>query len=367
MRHLIRQVGQRFMIGFDGAVPSTEVKALLREYSIGGIILFARNIVEPEQIAELTRELQSLARLAEHEMPLLIAVDQEGGRVARMRKPWALWPSMRAIGHIGDEEIARQVGESLAEQLKACGICYDFAPVIDVDTNPLNPVIGDRSFGQSPELVGRLGCALIQGLQSQGVAACAKHFPGHGDTAVDSHLDLPIVDHGRSRLDDVELRPFRMAIEAGVASIMTAHVLLREIDDTLPATLAPRITTDLLRKDLAFAGVIVSDDLEMKAVAKLWRPRDAAALAASAGCDLMLVCANHDAQVEAIEGVIHAVEEERLSRTSLDDACERIRRLKERYLLPYQDATPRLARAMAESNRHRELAERIRAESGMSA
>jgi beta-N-acetylhexosaminidase len=367
MRPLVEQVGQLFMIGFDGPSPTPELRQLLREYAVGGIILFARNIFEPGQTAELVRELQSLARAAGQALPLLVAVDQEGGRVARFQEPWAIWPPMRALGRLDSEEHARRVGLALAEQLKPCGIRCDFAPVLDVDTNPANPVIGDRSLSDDPERVGRLGAAIIRGLQDGGVAACGKHFPGHGDTELDSHLALPAVDHSRSRLDDVELRPFRKAIEAEVALVMTAHIVVRELDATLPATLSPAAVNALLRKELGYQGVVVSDDLEMKAVADRWRSGLASVLAVKAGCDLMLVCHTPEAQAEAIEGVIHAVEGEEIARSAIDDASARLRRLKERFVLPYADPDPRAARDAARSMAHRVLAQEIANEGGPSA
>jgi beta-N-acetylhexosaminidase len=310
-------------------------------------------------VAELVRELQSAARAAGHDLPLLVAVDQEGGRVARLREPWTVWPPLRALGRTGSEDIARRMGEALAAELRECGIRCDFAPVVDVDTNPDNPVIGDRSFGDDAGLVGRLAVAMIRGLQEGGVAACAKHFPGHGDTAIDSHLDLPAVDHSRARLDDVELRPFREAIEAGVATIMTAHVLARELDDTLPATLSPALIDGLLRKEMKFDGVVVSDDLEMKAVADRWSFDRSAALAARAGCDILPVCRTADAQVAAIEGVIRAAESGELAAKAMDDADRRIRRLKERFLLPHRDPDPREARAAAGAAPARAVAQQI--------
>jgi beta-N-acetylhexosaminidase len=251
------------------------------------------------------------------------------------------------------------MGEALAAELKACGIGCDFAPVVDVDTNPNNPVIGDRSFGDDPELVGRLGAAMIRGLQGGGVVACAKHFPGHGDTDVDSHLGLPAVDHSRSRLEAVELRPFRAAIEADVATIMTAHVLVRELDDVQPATLSPRIVGGLLRKEMRFTGVIVSDDLEMKAVAERWQPGPAAVMAAKAGCDVLPFCKEPGAQVEAIEALVRAVESEEISWKAMDEACLRIQRLKERYLLPYRDPLPKEARLAAGLGERMALAQEI--------
>jgi beta-N-acetylhexosaminidase len=206
---------------------------------------------------------------------------------------------------------------------------------------------------------------MIRGLQEGGVAACAKHFPGHGDTAVDSHLDLPAVDHSRSRLEDVELRPFRAAIEAGVATIMTAHVLVREMDDRLPATLSPRLIDGLLRKEMKYGGVVVADDLEMQAVGKRWKPGEAAVLAAQAGCDILPVCKVAEAQVEAIEGLIRAVESETIPWTAMDAAAARIRRLKERFLLPYRDPDPKEARRAAGLEPSRALAQEIAGRGGV--
>ena len=257
------------------------------------------------------------------------------------------------------------MGGALAAELAACGIRCDFAPVVDVDTNPKNPVIGDRSFGGDPDLVARLGAAMVRGLQDGGVAACAKHFPGHGDTDVDSHLDLPAVDHSRSRLEDVELRPFRKAVEAGVATIMTAHIFVRELDGGLPATLSPRIVDGLLRKELRYDGVVVSDDLEMQAISKHWGPGPAAVLAAKAGCDILPVCTNADAQVEAIEAVIRAAGSGEIPFAAMDDSLGRIRRLKERFLLPYQDPDPKLARQAAGAGERVALAQEIAGRGGV--
>jgi beta-N-acetylhexosaminidase len=253
----------------------------------------------------------------------------------------------------------------MAAELTACGIRVDFAPVVDVDTNPNNPVIADRSFGDDPDLVGRLGAAFASGLQGGGVAACAKHFPGHGDTGVDSHFELPAVDHPRSRLEDVEWRPFRKLIADGVSMVMSAHVLVREIDDSLPGTLSPKVVYGVLRQQLGFDGVTVTDDLDMKAVARHWTPAQISVLAAQAGCDLLCFCRDHDAQVEGIEGLIRALESDELPFKQAEAAEKRIRALKERFLAGYHDPDPRQARLAAGSLDHRVLAEEIAQRSGL--
>ncbi len=343
MRDLVRKLGQRFLAGFHGHEASSEIRSLIRDFGIGHVILFARNVDSPAQVARLCGELQELNRRVDSDIPLLIAVDQEGGRVARLREPWTVWPPLRALGRIGDERLAQEMGAALAAELGACGIRWNMAPVVDVDTNPNNPIINDRSFGEVPEIVGRLGVALSRGLEAGGVASCAKHFPGHGDTDIDSHLELPSVGHSRSRLEDIELRPFRDMIEAGIASIMTAHVLVREWDDGFPATLSPVVIGELLRGQMGYRGVVVSDDLEMRAIAKHWDVGEAAVKAASAGCDVLAVCATAELQVRALEALIHATESGALPKKPFDDSGERIRRLKERFALPHEDPDPRRA------------------------
>jgi len=347
------------MIGFDGFEASADAKRLLRDYGVGQVILFARNVDNPEQVAELVRELQECARLAGHETPLLMAVDQEGGRVARMGPPWTVWPPLRALGRIGEPDLARRMGAALAAECSAAGIKCDFAPIVDVDTNPDNPVIGNRAFGDDPELVARLGVAMIEGLQGGGVVASAKHFPGHGDTSKDSHLELPVVEHGRQRLEDVEMRPFRAAVKARVATIMMAHVLYPELDPEVPASLSKAIVEGILRGEMKYDGVVFTDDLEMKAVADRWTPDRSAVMAMQAGCDIVPVCLTHDAQVAAMEGAVRAVEAGELPFRGMDDALARVRRLKERYLLPYRDPDPRQAGQVAGSPEFAALAQDI--------
>jgi len=326
---LRRQIGRLLIAGFGGHQVPVEHVALAREFSLGGVILFARNVAEPEQVAELCYECSRLVP----DLPPWVSVDQEGGRVARLKAPFTEWPPMATLGRSGDVKLAERFARALAAELKAAGITLDYAPVLDVLTNPKNPVIGDRALADKAEEVGRLGAAIIRTLQAEGVAACGKHFPGHGDTSVDSHLELPLVEHPPDRLRAVEFVPFRAAVQAGVATMMTAHVFAPALDAERPATLSRHVVTDLLRNELGFEGVILSDDLEMKAIANTYAVAEAGVLAIGAGCDGVLVCsADYDTQARTLEALIHAVESERLVYSRVEDALKRQQRAKERFL-----------------------------------
>jgi len=281
------------------------------------------------------------------ELPVWVSVDQEGGRVARLKAPFTEWPPMATLGRSGDVRLAIRFARALAEELKAVGVTLDYTPVLDILTNPKNPVIGDRALGEKAEDVARLGSAIITTLQGEGLAACGKHFPGHGDTSTDSHFELPLVDHPPDRLRRVEFVPFRAAIAAGVATMMTAHVFVPALDEKRPASLSKRIVGDLLRDELSYEGVILSDDLEMKAIANEYAVPAAAVLALEAGCDGVLICSgDHDTQAAAIEALVHAVEEDRLPLTRVDDALARQRRAKERFLALPVAARPLSGRAL---------------------
>jgi beta-N-acetylhexosaminidase len=358
-RALRRQIGQLLIAGFDGPAIPAELKSLSREFGLGGLILFARNIADPEQVAELAFEA---ARL-DPEVPLWVSVDQEGGRVARLKAPFTEWPAMVTLGRSGDLALAARFARALASELKAVGITLDFAPVLDIHTNAKNPVIGDRALAETADEVARLGAAIVRTLQAEGVAACGKHFPGHGDTSTDSHLELPLVEHPPDRLRAVELVPFRAAIDAGVAAIMTAHILVPALDDRRPATLSKRIITGLLRQELRFDGVILSDDLEMKAIAAEYAVPSAAVLALEAGCDGVLICSgDHNAQASALEAIVHAVEDERLPLSQIEDALKRQQRAKERFLATGVAARPRQGKALREllgRDEHRAIADEM--------
>jgi beta-N-acetylhexosaminidase len=330
-RDIRRHVGQLAIAGFAGDEIPADLRMLAREFDLGGVILFARNVVEPDQVAEVSRQAQNLAQ----ELPLWVSVDQEGGRVARLKSPFTVWPPMQTLGRSGDVKLAERFARALAAELKAVGISLDYTPVLDIHTNPKNPVIGDRALAERAEDVARLGRVIITTLQSEGIAACGKHFPGHGDTSTDSHHELPLIEHPPDRLEAVELVPFREAIAAHVASIMTAHILIPALDDTRPATLSPRIVDGMLKRELGYTGLVLSDDLEMKAISDKYGVADATVAAIGAGCDAVLMCgASQDAQLQALEAVIRAVENGTLPEKRVEDAIERHRRVKERFLAP---------------------------------
>lgn len=329
-RSLYERVGQLIIAGFDGPTVPVELWNIAREFELGGLILFTRNIEEPLQIAEQAYA----AKQFKQEWPMWVSVDQEGGRVQRIRRPHTEWPALATLGRCGDDQLAVKFGHALGRELSAVGITMNFAPVLDIATNAENPVIGDRAIAEHVSDVSRLGQAIVAAVQSMGVAACGKHFPGHGDTSVDSHVCLPVVGLEESRLREVELDPFRSAIEAGVSGLMTAHVSYPAFDDEYPATLSSRIVSSLLREELCFDGLIMTDDMDMGAIVENYDLVEASVRAVAAGCDVLLLCGiDHGRQVSVIEGIIHAVEEGRLPEKRLQDALARQRRAKEKFLL----------------------------------
>jgi beta-N-acetylhexosaminidase len=279
--------GQLLVVGFEGPELPDVLREQLTAGERGGVILFKRNLPDAEAANALCR---SVAEAVPTELPPYISLDQEGGRVVRLPAPVLALPPMRTFGEIGDPDLVRRAAAIVARQLAGLGFNLDFAPVLDVDSNPKNPVIGDRSFGADPDLVGRLGRAFVEGLSDGGILSCGKHFPGHGDTLKDSHVDLPVVVHDKKRLDGVELPPFRTACLRGVPALMSAHVVYEKLDPGVPATLSRKIMTTLLRNEIGFRGVSISDDLEMRALSDRYEVEDSAVRAISAGCDVLLVC-----------------------------------------------------------------------------
>ncbi len=335
-----RLAGSVLAVGFSGETPPTSLLARIRAGARAGVVLFRRNVRSAAQVRDLC------AALGEGADPSpILAIDQEGGRVARLREGVLQLPAMRGVGDRDDPALTRRLGQTLGEDLAAVGINLNFAPVFDVDSNPANPVIGDRAFGRTGTPVRTHGVAFLQGLQSVGVAACAKHFPGHGDTETDSHLELPVVRHNAWRLNHVELPPFKHAIDAGVATVMTAHVRYEALDPELPATLSPRVLREILRAGFARERddlVVVSDDLRMKAVSARWPLDEAAVLAVNAGCDLLLACDDDDdAHQACVEALARAAMASSETLVQLTAAAARVTTLRRRW-----PSRPMAARAL---------------------
>jgi beta-N-acetylhexosaminidase len=345
------QIGQLFMVGFLGSSVSNDLATFIREYKPGGVILFSRNLESVAQIIELTNHLQ---RLSPHS-PLLISIDQEGGRVSRLPKEFTIFPPGEALGRCNSYELAYAVASVVAAELRCVGINMNMAPVLDVNSNPDNPIIGDRAFGSVPEIVCEMGQATVAGLQDNRVVACGKHFPGHGDTAADSHKELPVVAAPVQRLREVEWPPFEHAVRHGVATLMTAHVRYDALDDQRPATLSPAIIQSILREQLKYDGVVLTDDLEMHAIIDHYGIGEAAVQAFLAGCDVLLICKDHEREITAIHAIERAVKEGRITSARLETSLARVAKLKARFVHPYKPVMISDARLMVGCRTHRAL------------
>lgn len=380
------ELGQMMWVGFEGTVAPPELLAALQAGHVGGTILFKRNlaftsagstsppgpagawtgtasvgmdVVDIEALCALNRSLHAVSPAG---IPAVTSVDQEGGVVQRVRAPATQWPPMMAFDRLGspeDEAIARRAGRFMGTELRAMGFDIDFAPVLDVHTNPANPIIGDRAFGTDPDAVARRAIAFAHGLAEAGIWACGKHFPGHGDTLTDSHLELPWVTHDQARLEAVELVPFARAAAAGIPLMMTAHVMYPALDAAHPATLSEAILTGILRKRFGYQGLIISDDLDMKAISAD-RGADAAAVAAvQAGCDVLLCCRDPETQARVREALIKAWESDSTLRSRIGESVARIEAAK-RELVALQTASHVIPRAEDIGGfEHRRLADKL--------
>jgi beta-N-acetylhexosaminidase len=329
MMDIERDVGQMFMIGFDGEGLTPDIKTLIKEFKIGGVILFRRNLKDRDQVRRLCQELQDFSLSVNH-TPLFIAIDQEGGVVSRLDRGVSVFPGNMALGATRSEHLSYTTGKIMALELRALGINLNLAPVLDVNTNPANPGIGVRSYGDDPQLVSRMGLQMIKGMKDGGLFCCAKHFPGKGDAELDAHIALPRVSKGRRGLHDVELVPFKSAIKEGVDFCMVSHVLYPSVDPTWPASLSDTIISGLLKVELGFPGVVITDDLEMGAIKESLSIPEASKRSIMAGADVILICHRRDLQVESIKALIYAVRRGEVPRRRIDDAMDRILALKTR-------------------------------------
>ncbi|MGV7220457.1 MAG: beta-N-acetylhexosaminidase [Nitrospinales bacterium] len=325
---IIEQTGQMLMAGLKGTSIDKDAEELICKYKIGGFILFGRNFENPRQLSNFICDLQSLAISKGNGTPLFISVDQEGGRVARLKEPFTEYPFAGVLGIAKSEELAYNFGSALAKELLAVGINMDFAPVLDVNSNPENPIIGDRAFSDDPEWVARLGGAFIRAFNDEGILPVGKHFPGHGDTALDSHLDLPYVNRDVNSLEKIELHPFSKVLKNGLDVVMTAHVIYPAWDEKNPATFSKKILDDILRKRFGFDGIIISDDLEMKAIDDHYQFESIPAMGVEAGVDIFLVCHDTDRIRTLHDLLIKGMNTGKISRDNVQMSADRIARIK---------------------------------------
>ena len=367
---LAEKIGQMLCLGWGGdgsyLAVNDQARACVTELNAGGMIVMGRNVVasdtETIDTAAVRAMLTDLQKLSPR-IPLLIGTDQEGGRVARFGKaPFTRMPTAQAIGQTSDPNLAQAAARATGQELAAVGVNWNFAPDADVNSNLRNPVIGDRSFGETPGAVAEMVTAQVQGYAEAGVLSCAKHFPGHGGTHLDSHLALPTVDLSEIEMEARELIPFRAAIDAGAQTLMTAHILFPKLDlSGLPATLSTVILTDLLRAKLGFTGLVVTDCLQMKAVADHWGTPRAAVLAAKAGADILLVCHTWEEQKATFDALITAAETGDLPLARIDEAVQRVLAAKR-----FAFAHPMPPLSVIGSPEHQRIADAITAASGAS-
>ncbi|MEO5969480.1 MAG: beta-N-acetylhexosaminidase [Bdellovibrionia bacterium] len=349
-----RALGELFIIGFSGLELAEETSAFISQAGIGGVILFSLNADTPAQIAELTNEIKA----CRNDTPMLISVDHEGGRVQRFKKGFTKIPEAAAIAAMNSPKLAFEISEIVAKELKAVGINLNFCPVADIATNPKNPVIGNRSYGITEEAVSKYVTAVIRGHLVHGVQVCVKHFPGHGDTSVDSHLALPSVDTPLEVLREREFKPFQKAFKARCGMVMTAHILNTKIDSQFPATLSKIFLQDILRKELRYEKLIVSDDLDMKAIADNYGAEEAPRLALEAGCDMLIYRTEATAR-HGYESLIKALENQTLSAETVLRSVERVMAFKREHLAMCPPVSIPSVSAQLATTEHLAIIERV--------
>lgn len=328
---LDEKIGQLVISGVEGTSIDPTIKDFIQKKYIGGVIFFSRNVSTAQQVLNLTNSIKNTNK--SNKIPLFISVDEEGGLVSRLPKEFIKLPKNSYIGKIDNPKFSYDIGKSIGKEISALGYNMDFAPVMDINSNPKNPVIGTRSFGNNEKIVSELGVATMKGLQSENIIPVIKHFPGHGDTSVDSHIGLPIVNNGLNRLNNFELVPFKSAINNGADVVMVSHILLSKLDNQYPASLSSKIITNLLRKQLNFKGVIITDDMTMGAISKNYGIGDAAVKSLLAGSDIILVCHEYDNVTKVLDSIKLAVKDNVISEQRINQSLYRILSLKEKYKL----------------------------------
>lgn len=355
------KIGPSLIVGIQGTSLTNEEIAFLVRENIGGIILFKRNYESPRQLFDLANELRSVAKRKGDKTPFFISVDQEGGRVARFRAPFTEWPPMAAVGKLNSASVAFKVAQVLAQELAAVGVNLNFAPSVDIFTNPANTVIGDRALSSDTETVAKLGSALVRGMIKGGVLPVAKHFPGHGNTLIDSHDELPIENKSLAELEACELEPFKRAFKARLGIVMSSHLMFPKIDPTWPVSLSEIFLKNILRDQLRFRGLIISDDLDMKALTKHHSKGTIAVRALQAGSNILCYCNEPDSPPTAIDAIEKAVRDKELSLQVLVENASRIHALK---MDAGFDSAPLVwteSEKIIGAAKHRELSDAVRA------
>lgn len=332
-------IGSHFLIGVSGFSLTAEEKKFIVENEIGGVVLFPRNLSEPKQIHALCQELQSLRRQMENKTPLFIGIDMEGGRIAQLKPPFTQWPPLKKLGDLDAPTVSFHFANRMGQELSAVGINLDFAPCVDIFTNPKNTVIGDRALSTDPEMVAKHSSALIRGYTKAGVMSCAKHFPGHGNTIVDSHDDLPVEEADLARLESCELIPFKKSFKARVDMVMTAHILFPKVDKDWPVTLSEIFLRKMIREEFRYRGLIIADDLDMKALAKHYDRDRIPVRSLQAGVDLLLYCNEADSPARALENIRKALASGELKKADLEATRTRIWAAKKEKI-PQPDVIP---------------------------
>lgn len=323
---LEEKIGQMIFGGIDGTTYSDETKTLIQDYKIGSFILFKNNLETTEKSIELLNQMKNENK--GNNIPIFFGIDQEGGRVERLPDEVLSLPTNKIIGERNDEQFSFEIGSVLGKQLNAYGFNLNFAPVLDVNSNPDNPVIGNRSFSNDPEIVSKLGIKTMQGMQEENIVTAVKHFPGHGDTSVDSHLELPTVEKSLAEIEKMELIPFKSAIKAGVDIVMTSHILMPQIDPDHPASMSKEIISGILRDQLGYDGVVVSDDMTMHAITNHFDIGEASVEAVKAGTDLVIVAHGHETVIHVIETLKNAVTQGEISEGRINESVRRLIKLK---------------------------------------
>lgn len=343
MMNIRELIGQHMLIGISGTSLTSNEKKFIIDNNISGVVLFARNCIEPKQIHSLCTEIQSLRHKTVDKAPLFIGIDMEGGRVHRLKSPFTQWPPLKNIGDLDAPTLAFHFTQKMGVELLSVGINLDFAPCVDVYTNPANTVIGDRAVSTDPYQVEKMASALIRGYIKSGVLSCAKHFPGHGNTLIDSHEELPVEKADLKRLNEIELVPFKKALRSRVDMVMTAHILFENIDPKWPVTLSEIFLKNMLRKELKYKGLVITDDLDMKAMAKHYDKEQIPVRAMQAGADLLLYCNEPESPLVAVESLIAAIAQGQLNKNELEQTYRKILDLKKVKLIspdprPLEDA-----------------------------